>query len=133
MRDDDTIQPADPLPSRSPPKTGTMAKELEAHFGGGDWPTEMDGMLRISKVLAITALGRTTLYKLIGMGLFPESRPIGGRSVAWVARHIKEIIHARSWEWSEQEIKELVRKQNAERKSPTKIKRGRLPGGRRRN
>jgi prophage regulatory protein len=133
MSDDDTIHAADPLPSRTPPKTGATTQNLTPHVGATDVPTEMEGMLCASKVLAITALGRTTLYKLIGMGLFPESRPIGGRRVAWVARHIREIIHARSWEWSEQEIKELVRKQNAERKSQTKTKRGRRPGGRQRN
>jgi prophage regulatory protein len=51
-------------------------------------------------VLALTSLGKTTLYKLIGLGEFP--RPVqlteDGRRVAWLLHEVQSWIRARAVE-----------------------------------
>ena len=52
-------------------------------------------LMRLKEVMAATGLGRSTLYKYIAAGQFPEPVALGGRSVAWVADEVDEWILAR--------------------------------------
>lgn len=47
--------------------------------------------LRLKEVMALTGLGRSTIYKFMADETdFPKSVPLGGRAVAWVESEIEE-------------------------------------------
>lgn len=52
---------------------------------------DTDRLIAIDDVLALTQIGRTHLYRLIGSGLFPKPRKLG-RSSRWSARAINAWI-----------------------------------------
>lgn len=52
-------------------------------------------ILRQSEVLAITGLGRTTLWRLEKRGEFPARRRITGNIVGWLASEVEEWIASR--------------------------------------
>jgi len=52
-------------------------------------------LIRLQQVMAITGLGRSTIYKYISDGWFPRPVPLGGRSVGWVESEVHEWIFAR--------------------------------------
>lgn len=54
-----------------------------------------DRILRQSEVLAITGLGRTTLWRLEKRGEFPARRRITGNIVGWLASEVEEWIRSR--------------------------------------
>jgi prophage regulatory protein len=41
-------------------------------------------LMRLKEVMDATSLARSTVYKYIAAGRFPEPVSLGGRSVAWV-------------------------------------------------
>jgi prophage regulatory protein len=41
-------------------------------------------ILRLKDVIEKTGLARSTIYKYVSAGTFPEPIPLGGRSVGWV-------------------------------------------------
>lgn len=51
-------------------------------------------VLRIKAVLEKTGLGKTTLYKLIGIGSFPSPIPLGERIVGWLESEVDNWIAA---------------------------------------
>ncbi|EGR2500812.1 transcriptional regulator [Vibrio sp. V09_P4A23P171] len=52
--------------------------------------------LRLKDVMAITGLGRSTIYKFMADETdFPKSVPLGGRAVAWVESEIEEWMESR--------------------------------------
>lgn len=51
-------------------------------------------LLSIKEVLRRTSLGRTTVYRLMGLGQFPESVALGAR-VAWVESEIESWLQDR--------------------------------------
>ncbi|EGR0142664.1 AlpA family transcriptional regulator [Vibrio cholerae] len=52
--------------------------------------------LRLKDVMAITGLGRSTIYKFMADETdFPKSVPLGGRAVAWVESEIEEWMKSR--------------------------------------
>jgi len=52
-------------------------------------------LMRLKEVMQATGLGRSTLYKYIAAGQFPEPVSLGGRSVAWVGEEVDDWILAR--------------------------------------
>ena len=54
-----------------------------------------DRLLRLSAVQTRTALGRSTIYRLMRNGDFPEPLKIGARAVRWRESEIEEWLAAR--------------------------------------
>ena len=55
----------------------------------------VDALLRRKDVQQQTGLPRSTLYKMMRDGLFPEPVKIGARSVAWPASEVKAWIDSK--------------------------------------
>jgi prophage regulatory protein len=52
-------------------------------------------IVRLKKVMEITGLGRSTLYKMISGGTFPAPVSLGGsRSVGWVLAEVESWVMA---------------------------------------
>lgn len=49
-------------------------------------------ILRLKEVIEKTGLARSTIYKYVDAGTFPEPIPLGGRSVGWVDSEVHEWI-----------------------------------------
>lgn len=45
-------------------------------------------VIRLARVIEATGLGRSSIYKLIAEGKFPQSISLGGRSVGWISEEI---------------------------------------------
>lgn len=54
-----------------------------------------DRILRTSEVLAMTGLGRTTLWRMERRGEFPARRKITGNTVGWLASEVEEWVKTR--------------------------------------
>ena len=54
-----------------------------------------DRLLRLSEVQTRTALGRSTIYRLMRNGDFPEPLKIGTRAVRWRESEIEDWLAAR--------------------------------------
>jgi prophage regulatory protein len=52
-------------------------------------------ILRLKDVIEKTGLARSTIYKYLDAGTFPQSIPLGGRSVGWVDSEIHDWILTR--------------------------------------
>ncbi|HAS3030137.1 TPA: helix-turn-helix transcriptional regulator [Vibrio parahaemolyticus] len=52
-------------------------------------------LIRLSEVLAMTGLSRSSMYRSIEEKQFPEQVQLGGRSVAWVESEVQEWIRQR--------------------------------------
>jgi len=53
--------------------------------------------LRLKNVLAVTGLGRSTVYDLIKKNKFPNAVNIGARSVAWRSDDIESWLESRPY------------------------------------
>lgn len=51
--------------------------------------------LRLPEVLNITALSRSSVYRLIEAGSFPSSIQLSARSVAWVDEEVQSWVEQR--------------------------------------
>ncbi|MBE8563791.1 AlpA family transcriptional regulator [Vibrio sp. OPT20] len=51
--------------------------------------------LRLKEVIALTGLGRSTIYKFMDEEVFPKTIPLGGRAVAWLESEIEEWMEQR--------------------------------------
>jgi prophage regulatory protein len=51
--------------------------------------------LRLKEVMALTGLGRSSIYKFMDEDKFPKSVPLGGRAVAWVESEIEDWMNER--------------------------------------
>lgn len=49
-------------------------------------------ILRLKDVIEKTGLARSTIYKYVDAGTFPEPIPLGGRSVGWVDSEVHQWI-----------------------------------------
>lgn len=45
--------------------------------------------------MALTALGRSSIYKFMSEGRFPQTISLGDRAVAWVESEVEEWMHER--------------------------------------
>lgn len=60
-------------------------------------------IIKLPEVKHITGLGRTSIYRFMAEGKFPESVALGGgRSVGWVESEIQEWIQEKIEERDEQ-------------------------------
>lgn len=51
--------------------------------------------MRLSEVIAITGLCRSSIYNRMALGQFPRSVSLGGRAVAWVSDEVDHWMAAR--------------------------------------
>lgn len=61
-----------------------------------------DRFLRLPELVSRTGLSKSTIYKMIREGAFPDSVPIYGQSVAWLSSEVSEWAAARINARSEQ-------------------------------
>jgi prophage regulatory protein len=54
-----------------------------------------DALLRLETVSEVTTLGRTTIYRMMDQGDFPESVPISRNRVGWRAGDVLSWLRAR--------------------------------------
>lgn len=52
-------------------------------------------VIRLKAVMESTGLARSTIYKLISLGDFPRSIPLGVRSVGWIDSEVQQWIETR--------------------------------------
>lgn len=52
-------------------------------------------ILRLTDVIDLTGLGRSSIYKLMAVGDFPLSVPLFNRSVGWVEQEVLDWIKKR--------------------------------------
>lgn len=49
-------------------------------------------LIRIKKVMEMTGLSRSTIYKMMAQKLFPHSIQLGIRAVAWIDSDVQDWI-----------------------------------------
>ena len=49
-------------------------------------------LLRIHEVIALSGLGKSSIYKFMAEGNFPQKISLGERAVAWVETEVEEFI-----------------------------------------
>lgn len=52
-------------------------------------------IIRLKEVMDFTGLARSTIYKYMGEGTFPQTVSLGDRCVGWVDREVCDWILAR--------------------------------------
>jgi len=52
-------------------------------------------IIRLRDVMELTGLARSTIYKQVDAGTFPQPVPLGGRSVGWVEQEVEDWVLAR--------------------------------------
>lgn len=75
----------------------------------------MNRLLRLSDVKTAIGLERSTIYALIGVGLFPPQIKLGIRSVGWFESDIQAWIQYRSSSKTNEEMRSLIKKIRSDR------------------
>lgn len=52
-------------------------------------------LIRLKEVMSITGLSRSSIYRYIDEGRFPESVAVGVRSVAWIDTEVSRWVASR--------------------------------------
>jgi len=52
-------------------------------------------LIRLKEVMNLTGLGRSSIYKFMTTGVFPQSISLGERAVAWEVSEIEEWVSAK--------------------------------------
>ncbi|SEJ66248.1 transcriptional regulator, AlpA family [Pseudomonas linyingensis] len=60
--------------------------------------------LRLNDVQALTGLGRSTIYKYVKLGIFPDAVKLGGSISAWVESEVQAWMAERIKERDQQAI-----------------------------
>jgi prophage regulatory protein len=76
-------------------------------------------LVRLPGVIAMTGMGRATVYDFMDRGLFPMPIKIGPKLAAWPADEVSKINAARIAGRNNDEVKALVSDLMAERKNRT--------------
>ena len=74
-------------------------------------------LMRLSEVLDLYPVSRSTLYKQINLGLFPKPIHVSDRSVAWVESELEAILLAKIQSYETDKMKQLVEMLENERNS----------------
>ncbi|MGR5340155.1 AlpA family transcriptional regulator [Vibrio astriarenae] len=61
-------------------------------------------LIKLKEVIAVTGLSRSSIYKYMEEKLFPQSVPLGERSVAWVEEEVQDWILERVAERDKQAV-----------------------------
>lgn len=59
-------------------------------------------LIKLKKVIAVTGLSRSPIYKYMDESQFPQSASLGERSVAWVEEEVQDWILERVAERDQQ-------------------------------
>ncbi|HLR17263.1 MAG TPA: AlpA family transcriptional regulator [Alcanivoracaceae bacterium] len=51
--------------------------------------------LGLREVINLTGLGKTSIYRYMAKGAFPQNVKLGGRTVAWVSTEIEQWMQER--------------------------------------
>lgn len=87
------------------------------------------GVLRISDVKAATGIcSHTTIYNAIEAGTFPNSIPLGARSVGWPSDEVQAVVAARIAGAADDELRALVQQLHAARRTKYQNLLGRVLG-----
>lgn len=54
-----------------------------------------DAILRLPEVIARSGLSRSTIYKRLNLGEFPQPVPLGDRAVGWLESEVQQWIDER--------------------------------------
>lgn len=65
-------------------------------------------LMRLSEVLDLYPVSRSTLYKQIKRGIFPRPIQISDKSIAWIESEIDQILLAKIQGCDAEEIRQLV-------------------------
>lgn len=68
-------------------------------------------LIRLPEVIEMTALSRSSIYRLMKKRDFPKSVKIGGRAVAWILEEIEKWLEERIAERDQQEPEEEEKKE----------------------
>ena len=60
--------------------------------------------LKLKEVMALTALGRSSIYKFMEESRFPKSVSLGDRAVAWVESEVEEWMYERLSQRDEKQV-----------------------------
>lgn len=52
-------------------------------------------LIKLREVMALTSLGRSTVYKFIGEGIFPKQVSLGANCVAWIEEEVLDWMNAK--------------------------------------
>lgn len=72
---------------------GSQGPSAERRRGGSG--TQMDQVLRLKTVMAVTGLSRSSIYNAIRKGEFPANIPLGARSVGWLRSDLESWLSQR--------------------------------------
>ena len=87
------------------------------------------GILRIADVKAVTGIcSHTTIYNAIEAGTFPNSIPLGARSVGWAVDEVQAVTAARVAGAADDELRALVQQLHAARHTKYQNLLGRVLG-----
>lgn len=84
----ETPQPPVPRP-RPADKSASRAPAIEAGFPPGK------RLLRLPEVSRMVGLGRSSIYRLVGLGTFPAPKKLGAHSVAWLLSEVESWIDSK--------------------------------------
>lgn len=79
-------------------------------------PASVNALVRLPAVIALTGMGRSTVYDAMQRGLFPQPIKLGAKLAAWPRAEIDRINGARIAGKSDAEVKALVAELIAARK-----------------
>ena len=65
-------------------------------------------ILRISDVVNASGVSKTSWYKGVSDGIYPQSINLGGRSKGWVASEVHTVLKAIICGMKQEDIKKLV-------------------------
>lgn len=77
--------------------------------------SDIDEILRRTRVEAFTGYSRSTVYLRISQGLWPKPVSLGSRAVGWPASEVAALNAARIAGKSDDDIRALVARLEAER------------------
>jgi prophage regulatory protein len=66
-----------------------LANQLSAHV------TDLDRIIRLKEFLLLTGLGRSTVYKMISVGVIDRPLQISVRAVGWRMSSVTKFLNSR--------------------------------------
>ena len=78
-------------------------------------------IIRLSEVIKLTSVSRSTIYKQIKNKTFPKPVSMGERAVAFLTAEVEAYIDARMAGYSEAKLKDLITKLKENRKQVVEV------------